>query len=188
MSSPTACAAEREEMRELEEERRRTEDIDEATKTSREIAMLDSRVARMLEDLRKEMDSADGDIGQVRAGSAHARPRAPSPPPKPATADAASKHPESLPRAAFAASKRPHSVTPGPQAFRALDLDGDGVMSHEELLEAMEQLDLSQKPYEAAFKKLLEKIDWDADAASRSPSGRRSPRRCRWRRRPGRRR
>mmetsp|Transcript_13457 Transcript_13457/g.32082 ORF Transcript_13457/g.32082 Transcript_13457/m.32082 type:complete len:686 (-) Transcript_13457:483-2540(-) len=84
MSSPTACAAEREEMRELEEERQlHREEIDEATKASREIAMLNSRVNRMLEDLRQEMDQADGDIGQV---------------------------------------------------FRSLDLDEDGVMSHDELL------------------------------------------------------
>jgi len=49
------------------------------------------------------------------------------------------------------------------QAFRSLDLDGDGVMSHEELLQAMSSLDPSKKPDEAAFRKFLKKIDWDQD-------------------------
>lgn len=45
MTSPTACAKEREGMRELEEEReQRLELIDEATKSSRGIAMLNSRI------------------------------------------------------------------------------------------------------------------------------------------------
>jgi len=113
MSAPTACAAEREEMRELEEVRQRNRpDIDEATKSSREIAMLDSRVTRMLAELRTELDLAEGDIGQ---------------------------------------------------AFRAIDLDGDGVMSHEEILQAMERIDPSKKPDEATLRRLLEQIDWDAD-------------------------
>jgi len=49
------------------------------------------------------------------------------------------------------------------QAFRSLDLDDDGVMSHEELLQAMSSLDPSKKPDEAAFRKFLKKIDWDQD-------------------------
>lgn len=48
-------------------------------------------------------------------------------------------------------------------AFKKLDLDGDGILSRRELVNAMESLNASQRPDAAAFEELLERIDVDAD-------------------------
>jgi len=113
MAGDSALATERAEMDELEGERRSHQhEIDEAASKSRSVKMLDSSVKRMMEQIRAEMEDADGDIGQ---------------------------------------------------SFRSLDLDGDGIMSQEELLEAMEALDPEKRPNEAAFRQLLAKIDFDKD-------------------------
>ncbi len=49
------------------------------------------------------------------------------------------------------------------EAFHKLDLDGDGMLSHEELLRAVEELEPSRRPDAKAFEALLVKMDLDAD-------------------------
>lgn len=49
------------------------------------------------------------------------------------------------------------------KAFHSLDLDRDGVVSHQELLNAMEELHFSKRPDAAAFQELLDDIDIDQD-------------------------
>jgi len=49
------------------------------------------------------------------------------------------------------------------QAFHALDLDGDGIMSHDELLNSLESLHLSKRPDAASFRKFLLEMDVDCD-------------------------
>jgi len=113
MSTCSAIERERQEMRELEEEREaHREEIDEAKESARDIAMLDSRVTRMVAELREQIDHADAEIGE---------------------------------------------------SIHCLDLDGDGYMSHDELVEAMKKLDPSKQPDEGAFKALLKKVDFDQD-------------------------
>ena len=47
------------------------------------------------------------------------------------------------------------------EAFHSLDLDRDGVLSHAELLAAMDSLDAAKRPDAEAFKELLDQIDVD---------------------------
>ena len=49
------------------------------------------------------------------------------------------------------------------EAFHSLDLDRDGVLTHAELVQAMDSLHLSKRPDAAAFRELLETIDVDQD-------------------------
>lgn len=49
------------------------------------------------------------------------------------------------------------------EAFRSLDLDRDGMLTHAELVEAIDSLHLSKRPDAAAFRELLETIDVDHD-------------------------
>merc|ERR1719263_418339 len=49
------------------------------------------------------------------------------------------------------------------QAFHQLDLDGDGVVTHDELLGAMAELHVSKRPDAAAFQEMLDDIDIDQD-------------------------
>ena len=49
------------------------------------------------------------------------------------------------------------------QAFHSLDLDGDGVLSKEELLTSLSELNLSKRPDVTQFQALLDQIDADAD-------------------------
>ena len=49
------------------------------------------------------------------------------------------------------------------EALHSLDLDRDGMLSHAELVEAMDSLHLSKRPDAAAFRELLEQIDVDQD-------------------------
>merc|ERR1719263_977781 len=44
------------------------------------------------------------------------------------------------------------------QAFHQLDLDGDGVVTHDELLGAMAELHVSKRPDAAAFQEMLDDI------------------------------
>ena len=41
---------------------------------------------------------------------------------------------------------------------KAFDLDGDGILSHDELLQSLESLHLSKRPDAKAFQELLEEI------------------------------
>ena len=49
------------------------------------------------------------------------------------------------------------------EAFHKLDLDGDGVLSHKELMGAIDELAVEKRPDAKAFQELLVKIDVDAD-------------------------
>jgi len=49
------------------------------------------------------------------------------------------------------------------EAFHTLDLDADGVVTHAELLTAMEELHTSKRPNAAAFQEMLNQIDIDDD-------------------------
>jgi len=49
------------------------------------------------------------------------------------------------------------------EAFHKLDLDGDGMLSHRELLDAIGELHVSNRPDAKAFEELLIKMDVDAD-------------------------
>ena len=49
------------------------------------------------------------------------------------------------------------------EALHSLDLDHDGVVTHEELVEAMESIHESKRPDAAAFRELIEQIDVDKD-------------------------
>merc|ERR1712196_157360 len=49
------------------------------------------------------------------------------------------------------------------QAFKSLDLDGDGVLSYDEVLLAMEQINFEKRPGAAQFKELLKQLDPDED-------------------------
>merc|ERR1719152_132473 len=47
------------------------------------------------------------------------------------------------------------------EAFHTLDLDADGVVTHAELVKAMEKLHTSKRPDAVAFQQLLDQIDID---------------------------
>jgi len=49
------------------------------------------------------------------------------------------------------------------EAFHTLDLDADGVVTHSELVKAMEELHTSKRPDAVAFQQLLDQIDIDHD-------------------------
>jgi len=104
---------EKEEMAELEADRIAKSDIiEEAKCSSRQVAMLDSRVQSMLQRIKAEMEQSEISIGE---------------------------------------------------AFHKLDLDGDGMLSHRELLDAVEELSPERRPDTKAFEDLLEKMDLDHD-------------------------
>jgi Ca2+-binding EF-hand superfamily protein len=113
MAADSPVQREREELQELEVARAtHRESIEAAKEGSRSVAMLDSRVNRLLTNLRAELEETESEIGQ---------------------------------------------------AFHSIDLDGDGVLSHAELLAAMESLHLSKRPDASAFQELLDQIDVDKD-------------------------
>ena len=113
MSSDSPVAKERAEIETLEKKRaERATTIEEGTRRSPQLRMLDSRVGSMLANLRAELETAESSIGR---------------------------------------------------AFKALDLDNDGVVSHDELLEAMAELHDAKRPDAAAFQELLDDIDIDDD-------------------------
>jgi len=113
MAADSPVANQRLEVEELLCEREgRRERIEEAGKRSKTVAMLDGRVAAMIESLKTELEQTESTIGQ---------------------------------------------------AFHSLDLDGDGVLSREELVRAMGELHLSKRPDAAAFHELLDEIDVDDD-------------------------
>jgi len=49
------------------------------------------------------------------------------------------------------------------EAFHKLDLDGDGILSHAELLQALESINMEKRPDAKAFQRLLDVIDTDHD-------------------------
>lgn len=113
MSSESAISREREEVTALENERlAHREQVEEAAGTASDIAMLDSRVKKMIESIRDEVEQANKDMGQ---------------------------------------------------SFRQLDLDSDGVISYEELMLAMESINVSKRPHAAQLKEVLQQLDPDAD-------------------------
>ena len=113
MAADSPVAKERLEIDQLEREREgKRETIEEGKKRSSQVAMLDNRVSRLLENLRAELKETETSIGD---------------------------------------------------AFHSLDLDGDGVLSHDELLTAMKELNVSKRPDAAAFQELLDQLDVDAD-------------------------
>lgn len=104
---------EKEEMEELEAERvADREMVEEAKGKSKQVAMLDSRVASMLDKIKAEMEDSELSIGE---------------------------------------------------AFHKLDLDGDGLLSYNELMGAIDELHDSKRPDAKAFQELLVKLDVDAD-------------------------
>ena len=113
MAADSPVAKEKEEMACLEAERTaHREEIEEAKGMSSTVSMLDSRVQRMMSNLKAEIEDTETTIGE---------------------------------------------------AFHALDLDGDGEVSCEELEKAMEHLHLSKRPDATAFQELLDTIDTDHD-------------------------
>ena len=113
MAADSPVAKERAEIETLEKEREKKRDAIEAAKTtSKQVAMLDSRVSSLLSKLRQELEETETEIGQ---------------------------------------------------AFHSLDLDGDGIMSHDELLKSLESLHLSKRPDAKSFRKLLTEMDVDCD-------------------------
>ena len=96
MSAKSGFTREREEVAALAEERAaHRPEVEEAAGSSKEVAILDSRVRKMMDELREELEATDGSIGQ---------------------------------------------------AFHYLDLDGDGVVSLEELMGAMESINVKKRP------------------------------------------
>lgn len=66
MSDSSAVKKEREEMKRLEQEREEhRREIEEATGESSQVAMLNTRVTKMMESLREEVERVDSELGQT---------------------------------------------------------------------------------------------------------------------------
>jgi len=113
LSAKSALEEERNEMSALEAERLSAATSIEAAKLQTyQVRMLDSRVRRMMETLKTEIEEADGSVGAT---------------------------------------------------FKSLDLDGDGVLSREELMQAIEAMNEKRRPQAEQMKQVLEQLDPDSD-------------------------
>ena len=141
MASETPVKKERLEVDALEREREaHREEIEEGKKSSAQVAMLDSRVSAMLARLRSELGEAESQIGEAF-------------------------HSLDLDGDGMHASKHTSSSLSHPPPHQPFlpPTHTTGIVTHDELLKAMEELNLSKRPDAAAFQELLDQIDIDAD-------------------------